>query len=169
MAKAVVVIDMQERYLEAIRNLQVKENLLRNTQTMLDNLNRGILPIFIQFVSKNYSKPSEKFPPEVAKYISSWEDIINKTCKDAFTNPDLENRLREEGINELFLCGLFSSQCVLETARSARRVGFKVYCARNTMADHELHLYPGTLERYNKIGAIITDSFSSSPFFKQNN
>jgi nicotinamidase-related amidase len=55
------------------------------------------------------------------------EWLVNKTTADTFeTNPDLADRLRAAGIDEIEMIGCQSENCVRATLITAREEGFKV-------------------------------------------
>lgn len=70
------------------------------------------------------------------------ELIINKTTSDAFHSTTLAYILRNIGITELYMLGVFTNECVASTARSACDLGFTVSvlpeaCAAVSQAEHE--------------------------------
>ena len=70
--------------------------------------------------------PGQPFWPLMIDPIGD-EWLVNKTTKDTFeTNPDLAQRLRDAGIDELELVGCQSENCVRSTALGAKAEGFKV-------------------------------------------
>jgi nicotinamidase-related amidase len=55
------------------------------------------------------------------------EWLVNKTTADTFeTNPDLADRLRAAGVDEIEMIGCQSENCVRATLIAAREEGFKV-------------------------------------------
>jgi nicotinamidase-related amidase len=50
--------------------------------------------------------------------------VIVKTTINSFTSTDLEQRLRDAGVDRLVLCGIRTEQCVETTARIATDLGF---------------------------------------------
>lgn len=58
---------------------------------------------------------------------------ILKHRYDAFTNPELENYLREEGINTLILVGGSSDVCVDSTARTGFQKGFFIIAVEDCL------------------------------------
>jgi nicotinamidase-related amidase len=57
--------------------------------------------------------------------INEW--LVNKTTADTFeTNPDLADRLRAAGVDEIEMIGCQSENCVRATLITAREEGFKV-------------------------------------------
>lgn len=52
--------------------------------------------------------------------------VISKSRSSAFTNPALEDYLHAQGVQELFVLGVFAEGCVRATVRDARRRGYPV-------------------------------------------
>jgi nicotinamidase-related amidase len=52
------------------------------------------------------------------------EPIISKTVNSAFIGTDLEQRLRDAGIEQLVIVGLTSEHCISTTTRMAGNLGF---------------------------------------------
>lgn len=64
------------------------------------------------------------------------EDVVTfpKQQASAFTNPELEPYLRREGVDRVWVVGVFAEACVRATALDARRRGFEVTVAAAAMA-----------------------------------
>jgi nicotinamidase-related amidase len=54
------------------------------------------------------------------------EIIINKTASGVFTSTNLEYVLKNIGIDTLFVCGVYTNECVSTTVRDASDLGFYV-------------------------------------------
>ena len=52
--------------------------------------------------------------------------VMTKARSSAFTNPDLERYLHAQGVQELYVLGVFAEGCVRATVRDARRRGYPV-------------------------------------------
>jgi nicotinamidase-related amidase len=54
------------------------------------------------------------------------EIIINKTASGVFTSTNLEYILKNIGVNTLYVCGVYTNECVSTTVRDASDLGFFV-------------------------------------------
>ncbi|MBB5874515.1 nicotinamidase-related amidase [Allocatelliglobosispora scoriae] len=54
------------------------------------------------------------------------EPVLTKTAHNAFTTTNLQQRLTEQGIGEVVVCGIRTEQCVETTARLASDLGYDV-------------------------------------------
>jgi nicotinamidase-related amidase len=85
------------------------------------------------------SKEAE-FLPQVAPVGD--EIVINKTASGVFVSTNMEFVLRNMGISSLFMCGVYTNECVETTARDASDLGFFTTliddaCATVTPALHQ--------------------------------
>jgi nicotinamidase-related amidase len=62
------------------------------------------------------------------------EPVLHKTVNSAFIGTNLEQRLREDGVRALVLCGLTTNHCVSTTARMAGNLGFETYVVSDATA-----------------------------------
>ena len=70
--------------------------------------------------------PGGEFWPLMIDPIGN-EWLVNKTTADTFeTNPDLADRLRAAGVDEIEMIGCQSENCVRATLITAREEGFRV-------------------------------------------
>ena len=76
----------------------------------------------------------------------------------AFCNPDLETRLRELGVSELALAGLYAGACVSATARDALRLGYRVSVLADAVADRSDGARRRALARLARAGATIAST-----------
>lgn len=81
---------------------------------------------------------------------------INKNRYSAFVGTDLELKLRERNITELYLCGVATSICVMQTAIDAYNKGFKINILEKSCADITKGNHTFAIEYMDKIlGANI--------------
>lgn len=69
------------------------------------------------------------------------DTLIKKTRYSAFFNTDLEEVLKEKGVDELVLTGVLTDICVMHTAVDADMRDYKVVVPRNCVGSvtHEAH------------------------------
>jgi nicotinamidase-related amidase len=66
------------------------------------------------------------------------EPVLHKTVNSAFIGTNLEQRLREENVRTLVLCGLTTNHCVSTTARMAGNLGFETYVLSDGTATFDM-------------------------------
>ncbi len=89
------------------------------------------------------SKESE-FLVEVAP--KGDELVINKTASGVFNATNLEYLLRNMGINGLFVCGVYTNECVSTTVRDACDRGFYTTMINDACATVTPQLHNATIE-----------------------
>ena len=140
-AACLLVIDMQEYFRE------IAKPILKNVQVLLKEArSRGVKIIYTQHGHNNPEvdggmlgkwwndhvlthSPTWKILPEVQP--RSTELIVHKKRYSAFitssSSIDLENHLREEGIDTIIICGVMTNLCCETNARDAFNRDFQVF------------------------------------------
>lgn len=102
------------------------------------------------------SKEAE-FLPEVAPKRD--EIIISKTASGVFNATNIEYLLRNLGITGLFVCGVYTNECVSTTVRDACDLGFYTTLIRDACATVTPELHNATIRtlqgRYSRV--LTTD------------
>jgi nicotinamidase-related amidase len=70
-------------------------------------------------------KPGYEFKPEAMPVDG--EPVIVKHVNSGFIGTDLEQRIRAQGIHDLFFAGITTDHCVSTTVRMAANLGFNVF------------------------------------------
>lgn len=89
------------------------------------------------------SKEAE-FLPEVAP--KGDEIIINKTASGVFNSTNIEYMLRNLGITGLFICGVYTNECVSTTVRDACDLGFYTTLINDACATVTPELHNATIQ-----------------------
>lgn len=63
---------------------------------------------------------------------------VKKPKHDAFEGTDIKQRLEEQNVENVIVCGYHRSLCVLETARGAAAAGFKVIATDRLMHGEDI-------------------------------
>ncbi len=82
-------------------------------------------------------------PPDTT--VISKATLQDKEAYSSFQGTDLDSRLRAAGIRRLFIGGLTTDYCVLNTVRDARRLGYDVFVL--TDAIRAVNVRPGDGQR----------------------
>ena len=69
--------------------------------------------------------PGLKLPPQTT--VISKADTPDKDAYSGFEDPDLDRRLHAQGVRRVFVGGLATDYCVLNTVRDARRLGYETF------------------------------------------
>lgn len=130
MTKALMVIDVQKWGFTGDWQVADSEALLTRIRNRVE-LERAKSDGLIVHVQNDAPEgeldaPGGEFWPLMIDPIGN-EWLVNKTTADTFeTNPDLADRLRAAGVDEIEMIGCQSENCVRATLITAREEGFKV-------------------------------------------
>lgn len=81
---------------------------------------------------------------------------FNKTRYSAFAGTDLEIKLRERNIKEVYIVGVCTDICVLHTAVDAYNKGFDIVIPKNAVASFNPNGHEWALEHFKKtLGAKV--------------
>ncbi|MEK6910447.1 MAG: isochorismatase family protein [Nanoarchaeota archaeon] len=131
---AVVVVDMQERFLSMLDKL-TRRQLVHNHLEVLDYCRENDVPVVgirhdIVAFGKEYVYAIENKIAEVSRNRYFWKDK-----NDGFSNLKLQEYLSSLGIERLCLMGVFASRCVISTGQGALNNGFKIATSRDLITD----------------------------------
>jgi nicotinamidase-related amidase len=147
---ALLTIDMQREYFEDGRPLKVPEGptVLANVVRLQDGARKaGVTLIHIQHFSRDpdsgtfaESSPFSALLEEPAP--DPGEKVIVKRYPSAFAGTDLEEHLKELGVDTVIIAGLMSFMCCDTTAREAHSKGYKVLFVKDATAAIDLGEIP---------------------------
>jgi nicotinamidase-related amidase len=104
--------------------------------------------------------------PELDRQPS--DHVVTKRTWGAFTNTDLEQRLRQAGVTQVVIAGVATGAGVESTARHAHELGFNVALAVDAMTDLSAEAHDHSVERiFPRLGETgttkqITDLVSAA-------
>lgn len=127
--KAVLVVDLQYGYQEDMESLATKNAELAATQRLLRWAKQSHLDV-IYLEYRNHRRAGTTIP---ALFEEEKPLIIDKWSPSGFEDGKLFQALNERKVSDLIICGYNVNACLYETARDARRLGFKLEGSLDTM------------------------------------
>ena len=136
---ALIVIDIQNKYLPMMAQDE-KDLALRIINGAIWLFRQHELPVIRVYHSDPQfgPKPGEEdfeFPESVI--INDSDPKIIKNFPSAFKKTELDDMLKEKGINTVFLCGLSAVGCVLATYYGAMERDYEVFMVKNAIMSHK--------------------------------
>lgn len=102
---------------------------------------------------KLYGKLAELYDTTKQKSSVYW---LDKRHYSAFSGTDLDLRLRERNISEIYLIGVCTDICVLHTAVDAYNLGYKIYIYKEAVASFDPIGHQWALTHFeNVLGSTI--------------
>lgn len=168
--KALLVIDIQE---DATGKTARKPLPYKNSTELINNVNsviktcteKGIVVVYIKHEIKNNLVNKiligrfikDTIGSEIDSDINIVSDhIYSKNKGDAFSNSKLDDFLKRNHIDELFIVGLDASACVLKTSIGAKSRGYKVSVLKDAITTMNMSKMPKLLCKYLDHGIILT-------------
>ena len=97
--------------------------------------------------------PKFAFPPDWIDLVPELDaqpgdDLVTKQRVGAFLGTDLDERLRQRGVTQIFLTGIATSGGVESTARSAYDLGYNVVFVADAMTDRDADSHRHCIEKF---------------------
>lgn len=130
----------------------IESEICRITKEAIDSGDYVVIAVDVHDEGDPYHPETKLFPPhnirgtqgrqlfgQLESLYQSNKDKANvhymdKTRYSAFAGTDLELKLRERGITEIYLCGTCTDICVLHTAVDAYNKGFQIFIHEKAVA-----------------------------------
>jgi nicotinamidase-related amidase len=134
-----IVIDVQRAFDDPSwgerNNPEAERNVARAIEAWRE---RGAPVIHVRHESEGLFAPgseSAEFKPEAEP--RGEEPVLTKNVNSAFIGTDLEQRLRDEGVETVAIVGLTTDHCVSTTVRMAGNLGFETWLLEDSTATFE--------------------------------
>lgn len=86
------------------------------------------------------------------------QNFYTKSQRDAFSNLQLDQYLRQKNVNNLIIIGVYAEHCVLSTVRGALQRGYKVTIVSDAVASKNDKDLRKAFDTYNSIGVSLLSS-----------
>jgi len=147
-----VVLPNVRRLQDAFRDLSLEVIHTRIQSLTLDGRDRSVGHQKLGLHAPPGSKEAE-FLPEVAP--KGDEIVINKTASGVFNATNIEYILRNLHIDSLYVCGVYTNECVSTTVRDACDRGFHTTLINDACATVTPELHNATIstlrDRYSRV------------------
>jgi len=153
--KALLIIDMQKGSFTATNPRFDAVGVVKRINELAEKFRINKLPVV--FIQHDGTKENE-FVPNTTDWellselvIDATDILIDKTANDVFYNSNLAAKLKESGINELFITGCATDFCVESTVQSALAKDYNITVVANghTTADRPHIKAEKVIEHYN--------------------
>jgi nicotinamidase-related amidase len=159
MSRALLVIDVQREYFEGAFPIRHPVGHLGTILEVMDAAKKASIPTIV--VRHHQPDPES---PVFRKGSDMWQlhdeiksrprDIlVDKQLPGSFTNTELDQFLKEKGVDTVCIAGYMTQVCCDTTARQAFHRGYKVEFLRDAT---------GTLDVENKAGSVTAEQLHES-------
>ncbi|WP_337864557.1 hydrolase [Ignavibacterium sp.] len=146
---ALLIIDLQEKILPVIRNI---DSVLDNTIKLIKGFKTLNLPIyFTEQYPKGLGPTSQKILSELQGY-----DAIQKMSFSCFGAEELFNELKSKKLHQIVITGVESHVCVQQTVLDLLANDFQVNVAADAVSSRREFDLLIALDRMRTLGAEIT-------------
>ena len=173
--KALLVIDLQQNLLDSGSRMHVDPSQI---QALCDHVNQVIQSYQkngwpVLYVTNEWTNPLLNFlTGNVVKKgapgtgIDHRIDIVNQTIYkkstgNALANKELAQAIKDQGIQELTLVGVFAENCIKETMLSGLKNGYPVTIVEDAVGSRSARSQHRSIAYYKKKGAKIIQSAHS--------
>lgn len=134
MKQGLVIIDVQNDYFPQGKfTLVDTERVLNNILTIQKYFSENGLPIFyIQHIKLDpnaafFAKGSHgaDIHPDLLASSNQYKQIIQKSYPNSFFQTDLQQKLQQQNVKQLVICGMMSHMCIDSTTRCASELGYQ--------------------------------------------
>jgi nicotinamidase-related amidase len=127
---AVIIVDMQDFFLDKFSDK--KRNILIQKQSkVIDFCIEQKTPlIFLEYKDRGVTTKLLSQPIKNSPHV----EIVTKDSNGGFTNTNLDEILKNKGVEEIVLMGINASGCVQDTAIGALNRGYKIVTSGDVIA-----------------------------------
>lgn len=158
---ALIIIDVQQAFSEMAASGVPRNNLSaeNNIAQLLDIFRASTATIFHirhrnDAENSRFNPKNSGFQPMQCALEQASETVIVKQVNSSFIGTDLEERLRQAGIESVIICGATTNHCVETTTRMAGNLGFDTYLTHDATWTFDRTGSDGTVHKADTIQAI---------------
>ncbi len=150
---ALLIIDLQEKILPVIRNI---DSVLENTIKLIRGFKILQLPVFF---TEQYPKGLGPTSPKILETLKGY-NAIQKMSFSCFGAEDLFSTLKQKRLTQIVVTGVESHVCVQQTVLDLLANDFQVNVAADAVSSRREIDYMIALDRMRTLGAEVTTTES---------
>lgn len=150
---ALLIIDLQERILPVIKNI---DNVIENTIKLIKGFKTLQLPIYF---TEQYPKGLGPTSPKILSELEGY-NAMQKMSFSCFGAEDLFTELKNKKLNQIVVTGVESHVCVQQTVLDLLANDFQVNVAADAISSRREFDFNIAIERMRTLGAEITTTES---------
>ena len=168
--KALLVIDLQENLLDPGSHKHVDSSsigpLCNHVNQLIRQYHHQGWPVLyivnewtnplLNLITGNVVKKGTKGTGIDSRIDRVNQTIYSKSVGDALSNKDLLRFLKDQGIQELTLTGVFSNACIKETLKSGLQKGFQIKIIEDAVGARSAKAQKNALQYFRKKGARVS-------------
>ncbi len=149
---AVVVVDMQEPFLQGIYE---RERLIHNVRTLLQGAHILRLPILC---TTQYAKRMGETVPEIKELLSPLLPPFDKVEFSCFRSLPFNSEIHRSGRKQVLLCGVETHICISQSAHDLTAAGYQVHIAADAVSSRtELNWRLG-IDKMRQGGVLLSST-----------
>lgn len=173
---ALIVVDIQE---VITGDYSIFPNLKENSEKLISEINQVVdsfkvhnYPViyvrseianpFINLVNNTYAKGSNKVKYDNRLKVISNLEVV-KTGEDSFRKTNLDDLLKRNRVNELYIVGLDAAGCVNTTVQAAQNRQYKVNIIKDAVISKSERMMDSMMVKFKEMG-VETISIDSLYF-----
>ena len=142
-----LVVDAQQRLIPAIAN---NRRVVRNARRLVDGANLLGVPAI---ATEQYPQGLGATVDELAPLLGEIPPKLTFSCLGC---PEIFQKLADQGIHKLLVCGIEAHVCVQQTVLDLLAEGWRVYVAADAVGSRHDIDYQTALRRMDSAGATLT-------------
>lgn len=145
---AVLLIDMQKGFLMDV-NQSKREQQIRAQIEVLQYCSQKDIPVAV-LEFEDWGDTIDELVPYISKVPRRCN--LKKSYWDGFTNDELPKQLNKWNVKNLGIMGVFSSQCIKDTAEGAFKRGYRIATSNALIADSNPNYHKDTIHWFKENG-----------------
>ena len=151
---AVLIMDYQNRQLGSITT-DSPEELLARANGVLAKARRESIPAIYIEVRRGERAPETEIHPAITPQPG--EMVLTKRRVGPFSTTNLDEVLKQQGIEALILMGISTSGCVLSTVRWAADIDYRIIVLSDCCADRDEEVHRVLTEKiFPRQATVVT-------------